>query len=69
MASAPVVAARSDTHCPLCGKRILSLGQSGWVMTEDPLLIPLHRGRSGEGFMLCEECGMLAALPADMTLN
>ena len=32
--------------------------------------VPLYRrGGAGEGYTLCDECGVLADLPADLTLN
>jgi hypothetical protein len=59
-----------EAHCPLCGSPILSVGQGGRVEGEDLHPVPLFaHGREGEGYMLCEECGMLAGLRADITLN
>jgi len=44
--------------------------QSGHVTAEDLHPVPLHkRGGSGEGYMLCDDCGVLAELPSDITLN
>lgn len=69
MAAVPVVAA-VEARCPLCGASILSIGRSGRVEAEDLHPVPLHKNRgSGEGYMLCDECGLLAELPADITLN
>jgi hypothetical protein len=32
--------------------------------------VPLHpRGGSGEGYMVCDDCGVLAELSAELTLN
>jgi hypothetical protein len=40
------------------------------VTAEDLHPVPLHkRGGSGEGYMLCDDCGVLAELPSDITLN
>ncbi len=59
-----------DACCPLCGSSILSVGRGGRVEAEDLHPIPLYRdGRPGEGYMLCDDCGMLAELPTDITLN
>jgi len=59
-----------EARCPLCGVSILSIGRGGRVTAEDLHPVPLYRrGRFGEGFMLCDECGTLADLPADVTLN
>jgi len=59
-----------DARCPLCGASILSIGQGGHVTAEDLHPIPLYRrGGAGEGYMLCDDCGVLAELPADITLN
>jgi hypothetical protein len=68
MASASFVAV--DARCPLCGCAILSVGSGGRVMAEDLHPVPLHRrGGAGEGYMLCDDCGILAELPRDLTLN
>jgi hypothetical protein len=61
-----------EAHCPLCGCSILTVGRSGHVMSEDlhPVLTRRHRGTSSmEGYMLCDDCGVLAELPRDMSLN
>jgi hypothetical protein len=56
--------------CPLCGTRVLSVGNSGRVVAAAQHAVPLHRNRdSGEAFMLCDDCGILADLPVDLTLN
>ena len=69
MAAGPVVSA-VEARCPLCGSPILSVGASGHVEAEDLHPVPLYKnGHAGEGYMLCEECGLLAGLPADITLN
>ena len=59
-----------DACCPLCGSPILSVGRGGRGEGEDLHPVPLYRhGRSGEGYMLCDDCGVLAELPSDITLN
>ena len=71
MATTSVVGfAGLDARCPLCGSPILSVGRSGRVMAEDLHPVPLYRrGGAGEGYMLCDDCGVLAELPRDITLN
>ena len=67
---AAYVAASVDARCPLCGCSILSIGRGGHVMSEDLHPIAMHtRGGSGEGYMLCDDCGVLAELPSDMSLT
>jgi hypothetical protein len=68
MATTSVVAL--DARCPLCGSPILSFGRGGQVTAEDLHPVPLHRrGSAGEGYMICDECAVLANLPPDLTLN
>jgi hypothetical protein len=68
MATTSVVA--MDARCPLCGSPILSFGQGGRVVAEDLHAVPLHpRGGNGEGYMVCDDCGVLAELSAGLTLN
>ena len=63
-------AAAVEARCPLCGSPVLSIGQSGCVEAEDLHPIPLYRThRAGEGYMLCDDCGLLAELPGELTLN
>lgn len=54
--------------CPLCGSPVLFVGRRGRVFAED-----LHRVQlgleSGRGYTLCDDCGVLANLPTDLTLN
>jgi hypothetical protein len=59
-----------DARCPLCGASVLSVGRGGRVVSEDlhPVPIYTHRG-GGEGYLLCDDCGVLAALPTNLTLN
>jgi hypothetical protein len=59
-----------DARCPLCGTSILTVSRGGRVLSEDLHPVPLHRShRTGEGYMLCDDCGMLADLPVNSTLN
>lgn len=59
-----------DARCPLCGESILSINRGGQVETSDLHPVPLYRRPgTGEGYMLCDDCGTLAELPADITLN
>jgi hypothetical protein len=54
--------------CPLCESPVLSIGRSGRVFAED--LHPIQLGpESGRGYTLCDDCGVLANLPTDLTLN
>jgi hypothetical protein len=58
-----------DARCPLCGTSILSVGRGGRVSAEDLHPVPLYTGRGGQGYMVCEDCGVLAELPRNITLN
>ncbi len=54
--------------CPLCGSPVLSIARSGKVLDED--LHPIQLGdEPGRGYTLCDDCGILADLPTDLTLN
>jgi hypothetical protein len=54
--------------CPLCGSPVLSVARSGHVLDED--LHPIQIGReAGRGYTLCDDCGILADLPSNLTLN
>lgn len=56
------------TRCPLCGSPVLSFGRSGLVEHEG--LHPIQLGPDfGRSYTLCDDCGILADLPADLTLN
>jgi hypothetical protein len=54
--------------CPLCGSPVLSVGRHGRVLSEDmhPIQISPEFRR---GYSLCDDCGLLADLPNDLTLN
>jgi len=57
-----------QAHCPLCQSPVLSVGRSGRVFTKD--LHPIQLGpESGRGYTLCDDCGLLANLPSDLTRN
>ena len=60
-----------DARCPLCGVPILSVGVSGRVLAQDLHLVPLrtHDRGVGQGYTVCDDCGTLAELTADLTLN
>jgi hypothetical protein len=54
--------------CPLCGSPVLSIGRSGRVFAED--VHPIQLGPEfGRGYTLCDDCGVLANLPANLTRN
>ncbi len=54
--------------CPLCGSPVLSVSRGGRVFDED--VHPIQLGReTGRGYMLCDDCAILADLPGDLTLN
>jgi DNA-directed RNA polymerase subunit RPC12/RpoP len=63
------VATYVDARCPLCGSPILAIGRSGRVLAEDLHAIPLYNKSRAEGYMVCEECGLLAEMSPDITLN
>ena len=57
-----------QAHCPLCGSPVLAVSSGGRVTSED--LHPIQLGpASGRGYTLCDDCGILADLPTDLTLN
>jgi hypothetical protein len=59
-----------DARCPLCGASVLSVSQGGKVIAEELHAVPLNRRRgSAEGYTLCDDCGVLANLPTNLTLN
>jgi hypothetical protein len=63
-------AAAVDARCPLCGSSILTVGREGHVTAEDLHPVPMRRYRgSMEGYMLCDECGVLAEMSREISLN
>jgi hypothetical protein len=59
-----------DARCPVCGAPILSVGASGRVLAMDLHLVPLRtHDRPGSGYTVCDDCGILAELTTDLTLN
>jgi hypothetical protein len=59
-----------DSRCPLCGAQVLSVGRSGRVLSEDLHPVALFRaGGATQGYTLCDDCGLLANLPTELTLN
>ena len=54
--------------CPLCESPVLSVGRSGRVFAEDLHTIQLGP-ESRRGYTLCDDCGVLANLPSDLTRN
>jgi hypothetical protein len=63
-----IVVTGVQARCPLCGSPVLSLARSGKVVAFDLRAIPLG-SEFGRGYMLCDDCGVLADLPAGLTLN
>ena len=57
-----------SAQCLLCGTPVVSVGSGGRVISEDPHPVVVGPG-AGRAFMLCDECGVLADLPTDLTLN
>jgi hypothetical protein len=57
-----------EAHCPLCDSTVLSVARSGRVVSFDMRAIPLGSD-FGRGYTLCDDCGVLAGLPAGVTLN
>ena len=57
-----------QAQCPLCGSPVLAVSRGGRVTSQD--LHPIQLGPvSGRGYTLCDDCGVLADLPTDLTLN
>jgi len=60
-----------DSRCPLCGDSVLSVSRSGRVLSDDlhPVALLPKRGGGVQGYTLCDDCGVLTDLPAELTLN
>jgi hypothetical protein len=59
-----------NASCPLCGEAILTIQPSGVIEFEDLHPVRLSSNtRPGEGYMLCDGCCLLAALPTGLTMN
>jgi hypothetical protein len=61
------LAAAVHACCPLCGAPVLSIARSGRVLEED--VHPIQLNELGRGYTLCDDCGILADLPSNLTLN
>ena len=57
-----------EARCPLCGSPVLSVARSGRVFVLEVRAIQLG-SESGRGYTLCDDCGVLADLPSNLTLN
>ena len=57
-----------QARCPLCGAPVLSIGRGGHVVEGALHPVPLGEDVT-RGYMLCDGCGVLADLPANLTLN
>ena len=63
-----IAAVAVQARCPLCGSPVLSVGRHGRVIAED--VHPIQIGPEfRRGYSLCDDCGLLADLPNDLTLN
>lgn len=59
-----------DARCPICGAPILSVGLTGRVLAQDLHLVPLRpHERAGQAYTVCDDCGMLAEMSTELTLN
>lgn len=57
-----------SASCPLCGTPVLAVDGLGHVESDETHPVALGR-RSTAGYTLCDGCGVLADLPANLTLN
>jgi hypothetical protein len=64
----PSTTSTYSARCPLCGSSVLSLERGGRVVAFDLRAVPLG-DELGRGYTLCDDCGVLADLPAGVTLN
>ena len=55
-------------RCPLCGSPVLSVARSREVIAFGLRTVPLA-GELGRGYTLCDDCGVLADLPARLSFN
>jgi hypothetical protein len=60
-----------DSRCPLCGESVLTVNRAGRVLSDDlhPIALFAKRGGGMQGYTLCDDCGVLADLPSELTLN
>jgi len=66
MASPAAVAV--DARCALCGAPIDAVGTG--VHNARAVLVSLYKhGGTPEGFLLCQECGLLAGMSSHISLN
>lgn len=63
-----IAAVAIQARCPLCGSPVLSVGRQGNVVSEELHLVRLGAELS-RGYTLCDDCGLLADLPRNLTLN
>jgi hypothetical protein len=66
MASQATAASSVKTSCPLCGQPI---DPSDGAAMAGAHLVSIYRFGTAEGFLLCGQCGLLAAFPEGITLN
>lgn len=67
MASQATAAASVKARCPLCGQPIAPSDPE--ANTAGAHLVSIYRFGTAEGFLLCGQCGLLAAFPEGITLN
>jgi hypothetical protein len=54
--------------CPLCGSPVQSFVRSRRAFAEDPRAVS-PGPELGRSYTLCDDCGVLANLPSNLTLN
>jgi hypothetical protein len=57
-----------QARCPLCGSPVLTVARHGHALADEVHTIDLGRS-TGWRYTLCDDCGILADLPRDLTLN
>lgn len=62
------IATAVEARCPLCGSAVLSVARNGRIVALEMRAIRLG-DEVGRGYTLCDDCGVLADLPAGLTLN